>query len=244
MGWKVSLIIIENEKNFANEFALLKAIGKPKYRFDREWRLVDCISPDDKSISIGYYNGNLIISDGYQITNNSLEGKDFLNLTREENELVSLFPNSEIITIACHSAINYHAYSLISKSVKRRLKIATPNEFIEYGERFEEENAIYSKANFESNEVYWIDENYDEKLTEDQLMEEFTFKIAERRLGVLLEDADELLERTKFRKYVPSNQVQQTKNRQVKISKESLKWIKYGVILLLIMIWQILKRKI
>jgi hypothetical protein len=67
MGWKSSLIIIENKEGFADENEILKAIGKSDYKFNQETTLDDCIYPNDKSINIGHYNGNIIISDDYQI---------------------------------------------------------------------------------------------------------------------------------------------------------------------------------
>ena len=91
MGWKSSLIIIENKENFADESEILNAIGKSEYEFDRELTLDECIYPNDKSINIGYYNGNIIISDNYQLTTNSLERADKLNLTREEKKLTKKF---------------------------------------------------------------------------------------------------------------------------------------------------------
>ncbi|WP_298895714.1 hypothetical protein [uncultured Psychroserpens sp.] len=246
MGWKSSLIIIENKENFADESAILKAIGKSEYEFDRESTLDECIYPNDKSINIGYFNGNIIICDDYQLTTNSLERADELILTKEEQKLVDLFPTSEIVTVACHSAVNYHGYSLIESGVKKRLKIITSDTpRIEFGERIEEEIKIYQKSYSKDNQNFWKDD-YDpeEDLTEDQLMEDFTFGVAKRRLGVLLDhsDGDELMEQIIFKKFKNPNQTSEV-TESIKVEKKA-KWIKYGIIILILIIWQILKRTV
>ncbi|MEP0266668.1 hypothetical protein [Dokdonia sp.] len=247
MGWKSSLIIIENKEHFTDEEAVLKAIGKGGYTFDKELTLDACIYPNDGSINIGYYNSNMIISDDYQITTNALERATSLQLTKEEKGLTSLFPKAEIVSVACHSVVNYHGYSLIQNGAKKRLKIiSSDTPLIEFGEKMEEEQEIYKTSYSRDGKNYWKD-TYDpeEELTEDQLMEEFTFGIAKRRLGVSLdkEDGEELLfEKVLFKKYINTNQavdVTTTKKHQRKVT-----WIKYGIIVLILIILQILKRVI
>lgn len=246
MGWKSSLIIIENKEHFTDEEAVLKAIGKSNYTFDKELTLDECIYPNDASINIGYYNGNMIISDDYQITKNALERATSLQLTKEEKGLVSLFPKVEIVSVACHSAINYHGYSFIQYGRKKRLKIiSSDTPIIEFGERIEEEQEIYKTSYSRDNKNYWKSE-YDpeDELTEDQLMEAFTFGIAKRRLGVLLYEGsgEELMEKVLFKRYISTNQTDDattTKKHQRKVA-----WIKYGLIVLIFIILQILRNVI
>jgi hypothetical protein len=245
MGWKSSLIIIENKENFTDENSILQAIGKSEYEFKEEVTLDECIYPNDKSINIGYYNGNIIICDDYQITTISLEGAENLNLTKDEEKLVELFPKSEIVSVACHSAINYHGYSIIKNGTKERLKIiSSDTEKIEFGKRAEEENIIYEKSYSKDNQNFWKDESDDEDFTEDQLMEDFTFGVAKRRLGVLLDhsDGEELMEKIIFKKYVNSKQTSNIK-KSIEPEKNN-KWKKYGIIILVVIIWQILKRTV
>ncbi|NQX85593.1 MAG: hypothetical protein HRT67_06770 [Flavobacteriaceae bacterium] len=244
MGWKSSLIIIENKEDFTDESEILKALGKSEYEFDEELTLDECIYTNDKSINIGYYNGNIIISDDYQLTTNSLEIADKLKMTEEENRLVELFPTSEIVTVACHSAVNYHGYSVIENGIKKRLKIISSDEpRIEFGERIKEENEIYDKSYSKGNQNFWKDNDDPEKyFIEDQLMEDFTFGIAKRRLGVLLDhpEGDEIMEQVTFRKY--KNPTQTSEVEESIKSNNKAKWIKYGIIILILIVWQILKR--
>jgi hypothetical protein len=203
MGWKASLVIIENINELKNDWDILKAIGKDGYVFKEEVIFKDCLSPKDRSINIGYYNNNIIIADDYQLTNKFLDKKTNLDLITEEKRLCKLFPTSEIISVACHSVVDYHAYSLIQNSEKVRLKsISVDDPFIEFGERTIEEEIIYSKSIRKKGANFWKNsEDPSYEYTEEQMMEEFTFGFAARRLGVYLDDdADELMD-TIFKKY-------------------------------------------
>lgn len=206
MGWKTSLIIIENPNNFDNEIAILEAIGKSNFQFQKETTLSQGMYPGDKSISIGKYNGNIIICEDYQITTKTLENSDDFNLTIEEQKLSKLFPTSEIIQVACHSVVNYHAYSLIKNGEKIRAKvISSETPLIELGKRMIEEEKIYSKSYQKNGANFWKDEtDPDEEYTEDQLMEDFAFGIAKRRLGVFLDqlEGEKLLDEVPFNKYI------------------------------------------
>jgi len=244
MGWKLSLIIIENKANLSADNEILKAIKKSNYQFDGELTLDKCIHPNDNSINIGYYNGNVIISDDYQITINSLEKADNLDLTKEEIGLVELFPNSEIVSVAGHSTVNYHGYSVIKSGIKKRLKIiSSERPKFELGDRIEEELKIYEGTYLKDNKSYWKDE-FDSRQdnTEDQLMEEFTFGVAKRRLGVLLDQSNgaELMEKVTFKRYINPKQILNIE-KSIR-SKKKTKWTKYGIIILILIIWQILKR--
>jgi hypothetical protein len=247
MGWKASMIIIENKNNFSDEEAILKALGKDDFVFSKETTLEECIHPGDNSINIGYYNGNIIICDDYQITE-SLEKAKNLDLTKEEKELVKLFPNSEIIMAACHSTVNYHGYSLIQNGKKTRLKTISSDEPVkEFGQRTPEEENIYKNSITKEGQHSWEDEHDpDYEYTEDQLMEKFTFGFAKRRLGVLIDhdEGDELQFHTSFKKFIRSQQKIETKATTNISQKKSYKWLPYVLIILALIVWQILKRTI
>jgi hypothetical protein len=206
MGWKTSMVIIENPDKFEDDIALLKAFGKTNFQFQKKTTFEECIYPKDKSINIGNYNGNIIISDDYQITTKSLEKATNLNLTIEEENLCELFPKSEIITVACHSVVNYHGYSIIKNGKKIRLKvISSDTPLVEFGQRISEEEKIYSKSYQRDGANFWKDEtDPEDEFTENQLMEDFAFGIANRRLGVFIDQAEsfELMEKVTFKKYL------------------------------------------
>jgi hypothetical protein len=246
MGWKASLVIIENRNNFSDEKAILKAIGKQDFEFSNDTTLEESINPNDKSISIGYFNGNIVIADDYQLTTKALESAKSLALTSEEKGLVSLFPDSEIVMVACHSVVNYHGYCLIQYGKKKRLKaIVSGDPVKEFGERTAEEELIYKDAIKKDGTYFWKDDDDPEYVyAEDQLMEKFTFEFAKRRLGVLIDDdeGEELLFQTTFKKYIRSAKPVKTETPVTK--KKNYKWLPYLLIILALVIWQILKRTV
>jgi hypothetical protein len=250
MGWKASMIIIENQDQTEHDQAILEAIGKGSYVYDKDWSLEECIRPRDKSISIGYYKDNIIICDDYQITAVSLEAATNLELTEAEKRLCSLFPDSEIITAACHSVVNYHGYSLIEKGVKKRLKvISSETPRVEFGPRIPEEEKLYESSYQVGEDFFWKDdEDPEEDYSEDQLMEDFTFGIAKKRLGVTIDNDDELFWEVKFRKYIipePEHQIEEetvtTSEQEAKKEKSKI-WRTIIITSIIVLLWQVIKR--
>lgn len=241
MGWNTSLIIIENKENYSNENELLKSLGFDNFEQKENTTFDEILNPKDNQIGIGYYNGNLIICDGYLLTTKSLEESENLNLANYEKSLVKIFPKSEIITVSCVSSVNFHGYSLIQNGEKKRLKYVAEEMKQEFGNRFEEEIEIYKNSFEEDGKLLWKDENdEDDFFTEDQLMEDFTFKIAKRRLGVQIdmEDGEDLFENTEFKVF----QIIDSKSK-IKLNKETTKkvdWKWMGYIALIMIVFKIL----
>jgi hypothetical protein len=237
MGWNTSLIIIENKKNYSNEIELLKSLGFENFEQKENATFDEILNPQENQIGIGYYNGNLIICDGYLLTTKSIEESKNLNLADYEKSLIKIFPKSEIVTVSCVSSVNFHGYSLIQNGEKKRLKIVAEEMKQEFGNRFEEEIEIYKKSYEENEQLLWKDEN-DDFYTEDQLMEDFTFKVAKRRLGVEIatEEADAFFENTEFKVF--------KLNLSEKSVSNNFKWKKYLIIGGIIIIVRILFKTI
>lgn len=237
MGWKTSMVLIENRYGFTDEIALLKALGKANFEFDSEVSFEECLYPGDESINIGFHNNTIIICDDYQITEQTID-VDNLQLTATDKALVSLFPQAEILAVSCHSVSNFHAYALIQRGLKTRVKIAADGQVtMSLGEPFKEEKEIYARSYVEDGIKYWKDENYpDDPYTEDSLLEEFTFGVAKRLLGVDL-DTDKGFQLTQditFKKYKnPNATPKEVPNFEMRTLEEELKyqkrakWIKY-----------------
>lgn len=259
MGWKMSMIIIENKEQKEDDDKILKALDKEDFEFQEELSIDFDFYQKDESICIGYYNDNIIILDDYQIKAKSLERAKGLKLIKEEKQLVDLFPNAEILTVACHSAMNYHGYSLIQNGKKIRLKrISSDEKLLEFGERFEEEKQIYEGSYQKSGQNYWKNEDeFDEDeledldeedllmyadYSEDQLMEDFTFGVAKRRLKIRLDsEENDLMEKVIFKKYIsPNSENPKTDEKEVPKNK----WKQYGLFFLFIVLYQVLKRYI
>lgn len=260
MGWKASMIIIENKENFEGDDKILAALDKTNFQFQEELSINFDFYQRDESICIGYYNNNIIILDDYQITEKSLERAKGLKLLKEEKQLVDLFPNAEILTVACHSATNYHGYSLIQNGKKVRLKRASSDSKLqEFGERFEEEKQIYKDSYQKNGQNYWKNEDEPdpdelefldeddlmmyEDYTDDYFMEDFTFGIAKRRLKIRLDNSEnDLIKNITFKKYINLNK--KIINKTIKEEKPINNWLRFGLFFLIIIIWQVLKKTV
>lgn len=230
MGWNTSLIIIENKENYSNEMELLKSLGFDDFEQIKNTTFDEILNPNDNQIGIGYYDGNLIICDGYLLTTKSLEDSKNLSLAEYEQTLVKIFPKSEIVTVSCVSSVNFHGYSLIQNGEKKRLKYVAEEMKQEFGIRFEEENEIYKNSIEKDGNLLWKDESdEDDFFTEDQLMEDFTFKVAKRRLGVQIdtEEGDELFENTEFKVFQKKKLSKTTTKETDRSNENNGKWKKY-----------------
>jgi hypothetical protein len=241
MGWNTSLIIIENKENYSIENELLKSLGFDYFEQKLNTTFDEILNPKDNQIGIGYYNGNLIICDGYLLTTKSLEESKNLNLIDYEKSLVKMFPKSEIVTVSCVSSVNFHGYSLIQNGIKKRLKYVAEEMKQEFGNRFEEEIEIYKNSYLEDGKLLWKDENdEDDFFTEDQLMEDFTFKVAKRRLGIQIdmEDGEDLFQNTEFKVFQILDSKCKIKSNKEVTKKVDWKWM--GYIALIMIVFKIL----
>ncbi|MDR1054390.1 MAG: hypothetical protein LBL90_00825 [Prevotellaceae bacterium] len=199
MGWKASMIIIQNPDNVKDDDIILKAFGMGQRKYACNTTLDECIYPRDESINIAYYNGSIIICDDFQ-----LSGKFIMEeISTEERTIIKLFPDSEILTVSCLSLTTFHGYSLIRNGKRVRAKAMSADDgfYINIGDPIEEEKAIYAQGELRHGKYYWTHE--DNEYTEDQLMEDFTFGIAKRLLGVRIDESEgeELMDEVLFSKY-------------------------------------------
>jgi predicted unusual protein kinase regulating ubiquinone biosynthesis (AarF/ABC1/UbiB family) len=210
MGFKASMIIVKNPSKTVSDEELLQQLGFATISFSGEDFFETCMHPRDNSINIGNYNDCLIITDDFQLTT----ALDLTNIPQSlsdyEKVLTKLYPDTEVLTVACHSVTNYHLYSLVKNEQKLRFKKVLSDEpLLEYGDRIEEEESIYAyskiidgqrlfRSMYRNKDVY--------EYEEDQMMEAFAFGVAKRHLGVVISmgEDDELMFETPFRKYAVS----------------------------------------
>ncbi len=208
MGWKASFIIVQHPEPTVPEEDLLRKLGFADFALFGDTTLDNCIHPGDKSLNIGSFNGCLVIADDHRLTEVLDLSTTPDRLVEHERILSDLYPGSEILSVACHSVVNYHLYSLAKGGQKIRYKRVVHGEPIrEFGDRLPEEEEVYGfsmvidgQRLFRS--TYKDDDMYE--MTEDQLMEAFTFGVARRLLGVEIStgDDEELMNDTVFRKYL------------------------------------------
>ena len=208
MCFKASMIIIHRPFRAVQAEALLRHLNFNDLEFRETTTMENCIYPEDKSISIGYYNDNIIICEDYLLTGHLEVTDDPVSLAGYEEMLSHLFPDSEILTVACHASVNYHLYSLVKNGEKLRFKrVIASSPILEYGDRLAEEEVIYAESRviegkrlFDSRK----EDHHNHAITEDQLMEDFAFGVAKRHLGVKISSGEEniLMAGTLFRKFV------------------------------------------
>ena len=187
---------------------LLEKLGYTNLHFMGDTTLEEVMNPDDRSVSIGEWDGNLIICEDHALTEQADVTQTPEKLLDYETVLTEIFPGSEVLSVACHSVVNYHLYALALDGKRLRYKqISGDTPRKEFGERIVEEEDIYARSREVEGDLMFAEE-YDEELeddayeyTEDQLMEEFTFGVAERHLGFRIDEGEELLE-LKLRRYI------------------------------------------
>lgn len=234
MGFKASMIIIKQPSATISHEELLKKLGFNNVSFSGDTTFEECMYPNDKSINLGHYNDCLVISDDYLLTTSLELSKTPDLLSDYEKILTDLYAGTEILTVACHSAVNYHLYSLIKDGQKLRFKKVVHGEpIIEYGDRIKEEESVYAYSKLIDGQrmfrnTYNNDEVYDN--TEDQMMEDFAFGVAKRHLGVMIsmEEDEELMFEIPFKKYAVSkvaNKKKELQNVPVTIETTKGSWL-------------------
>jgi hypothetical protein len=238
MGWKASTIIVHNPVLIDNE-QLLTRLGFKNLKKIEDEPFESAINPDDNKVYIGTFEDNLLIC-APDIPMHFFEDAYGAN----EKTLYSVFPNSEICAIILHSTVNLWGYSVSKSGQKIRIRAGSADNgtFIEMGEPLEEEQELLSKSKIDDhgNRVYFLDDFPDESFSEDQVGENFVFAICKRYFGQELDRADDLLFETRLTgySYEGTNKIEAQK------SKTAIpKWLPYAIILLVLLIWQILKRR-
>jgi len=207
MGHKASMIIIHRPTMLLPEEVLLEHLDFNDLIFRGTTTMDGCIYPGDKSVSIGYYNDNIVICEDYLLTTSLETTDDPVALAGYEQTLTTLFPGSEILTVACHSSVNYHLYSLARDGKRIRFKrVIASGPILEHGRRLQEEEPIYASSRMIEGKRYFEGRQQDHPhaVTEDQLMEDFAFGVAKRHLGVKISSGEEnvLMFETPFKKFI------------------------------------------
>ena len=188
------------------EEVLLDRLALSELVFRETTNMDRCIYPGDKSVNIGYFNDSIVICDDYLLTTSLEITDDPAALADYEQVLTSLFPGSEILTIACHSSVNYHLYSLARDGERVRFKrVVASSPILEHGQLLEEEKQIYASSRVVDGKRLFEGRltDHNQAVTEDQLMEDFAFGVAKRHLGVKISSGedDELMFGTPFKKF-------------------------------------------
>jgi hypothetical protein len=237
MGWKASTIIIKKPTLVDHE-GLLKELGFENLSKIEDQPFEVAINPDEGKVYIGSYKDNLLIC-APDIPMQFFQE----NQTLTEKTLNRIFPNSEICSIMLNSTVNLWGYSVTQNGQKIRARAGSSDDgtFVELGEPLEEEKELLGRSTVtkDGKRTYIFEDIDDEPMTEDQVGENFVFAICKRYFGEELDSADDLLFETRLKGYSYQS-ANKTKPEQK--DKKKSKWLTYGLLLLAIVIWQIVKR--
>lgn len=238
MGFKTSMVLIEKgPTSHRNDERLLRSLGITGFEKVETTTFEQCMNITDGTVAIGEFNNNFIICDGNRATDSVFRD----DMSDSEKFLAKNYPESEVIHVACHSGNNYHGYSVIQNGEKVRYKaISADDKVREWGNPLPEEEEIYSRATMTEGGRVW--RNGADDMLEDQLMEDFTFDVARRRLGVRVDSgrSDELMAVPMTRYRVRSTPSERSKPHRQKEGKSGGSnigiWTVVGVVLILLRI--------
>lgn len=235
MGWKASMIIVNSDKQ-VNELELLTNLGFQKLKETKSESFEAVHNPKEGKVYVGHYNGNLLIC-VQDLPATFLAEK----VTEQEKVLFNYFGDAEVCALDLHSGVNYWGYSISKNNKKLRARSGSSEEgtTLEYGEPLEQELSLLAKSVLDENgnRVYHLEELPDESFAEDQVGENFVFSLASRYFGENLDMADDALFETQMKGYEFSSS-------SVKPRKASKNWPKYVIVIVVVIIWQLLKRTV
>lgn len=180
MGWKLSAIIIDTVEDTEK---VLSCFNFSDFEYYQTEALETVMLPKANEIYIDTYNKKTIICVDV-FPQEIIESRN----PELENKLITLFPNSEICCLILHSGVNLWGYSLIKNGEKIRARAGWSDvgTTVESGDPIKEELELLSKSriNDSGKREYWFEENPGNPFQEDQVGENFVFKIMERYFTV------------------------------------------------------------
>ncbi|WP_437824361.1 hypothetical protein [Tenacibaculum mesophilum] len=241
MGWKISCVIINSNKEIEKE-KLLNSIGFHNLKKIVPKTFEEVMLPPGNTVYITKYKGNWIICE-QELPIKSFEE----NTSYEENTLSDFFPDTEICSIALQSTVNFWGYSVTKNNQKLRVKGGTSElgTFIDFGKPLKEEEKLLSKSKIDENgnRFYNFDEFTEGEFTEDQVGENFVFELGTRYFGKQLDSDDELLFDTNFEGYsfskTPTNIRKVSSpldnlNKNTQLNTKFLKYLLFIVVIIII----------
>ncbi len=192
MGWKLNMIIMKGLEGDTDTLSRLigMSYGRRKYKQVSKSTLENCLNPiDDDKLYIGIYNGLRIITEA------NLPFEYFKNNPSFTEKMSSAFSkgDKEMYVFGLNSIINLWGYSKIVDNKRIRTKFGTHDEGVihEEGQPLESEKELIQNSELVKGvRIYNLNEN---QYTEDQIGEEFVFRIIEEVTGQRIDKPNELI---------------------------------------------------
>mgnify|MGYP007079438759 FL=1 len=189
MGWKTSMVIVNNYSLFSN-YELLHELGYQKLKKIGTQTLEDALYPKDGELFIGRFKNNIIICEtdlAYNTLNEKLSNEEF-----RLNELLK--KNTEICGFVLHSGNNIYGYSISQNSKRIRVKAGSSDDgiIIDVGQVLQEEQEVLNEFI-----LVPLKDGFQElkrtEYAEDQIGEDLVFNISKRYFGERLDLAEDKL---------------------------------------------------
>lgn len=200
MGWKASLIFIDNVQTTNNEQNILSALNQEDFIYTGDASFEEALNAEKDKTYIASLNNVLIIGTAEAPV---LFISDYLS--DFEKTLADYFNNSEICGITLQSNVNHWGYGIIKNNEKIRVSAgnyAMPL-IADYGTPVEEEHDLLSKVvtKEDGSKVFIIN---NEEYQYDMAGENLVFEIAKRYTGHALNSFDNPLQNLTFKCYEKS----------------------------------------
>ncbi len=182
MGWKTDTVLIRPAGPAEEAEGLLHGLGFAPLTPLGVRRFEQAIWPDKGAIWVGSAGDCLLIS-ARGLSDAFFEPKP-APLVRS---LFRRFPHSEIAAVTLHSVVNLWGFALFRDGAPLRRKAGSADDgtFEDSGDPLPEESQLLAKSTRDAKgqRVYRLPEFPDEDMNEDQVGEEYVFKIFERFTG-------------------------------------------------------------
>ncbi len=182
MGWKTDTLLIRPASPAEEAQGLLSDLGFASLTPLGERPYEQAIWPDKDTVWVGSCGDCLMIS---------ARGLSDLFFQPEPaprvQALFRRFPHSEVAAVTLHSVVNLWGFALFrdGRPLRRKAGSADDGTFEDTGDPLPEERDLLAKStrNADGKRVYRLPEFPDEDFTEDQVGEEYVFKVFERFTG-------------------------------------------------------------
>jgi len=182
VGWKADAVLIRPAALEAPANALLTELGCQSLSALGEKPYSQVIWPDKSTNWVGAMRDCVIIS-ARGAAERFIEARP----SPFADALFRRFPQSEVAAVTLHSVVNLWGFALYhdGSPIRRKAGSADEGAFEDFGSSIPEEHDLLSKSALDAKgtRIYRLPEFPEEDLSEDQVGEEYVFRVYERLTG-------------------------------------------------------------
>ena len=193
MGWKTDTVLIRPADSNEEPERLLRELGFTRLAPVGERRYERAIWPDKNTVWVG------LAGDCLMISARGLSDPFFTDRpTPLTDALFHRFAGADVAAVTLHSVVNLWGFAVFrnGRALRRKAGSADDGTFEDWGSPLPEEEDLLANSllDVDGERIYRLPQLPDEELTEDQVGEEYVFKIFERFAGERPDTGATLLE--------------------------------------------------